>query len=119
MPVNYAYFDRRYRQIYDARLMFGRLPETIDPIQLSEQGAHLAGELPLRGLTRLASQCEAGEGVATADLKFTRAAHGLRFLSARIDARLRLVCQRCLRPMDVAVHAEPVLALFQIGRAHV
>ena len=105
-----AYFDRRYRRLYDARLMSGRLPETIDPIPLAEQGVRLTGELPLRDMPRLAS---ANEGMATVDLKFARAPHGLRFLRARIEARLRLVCQRCLQPMEVEVWAEPVLALFR------
>ena len=93
--------------------MFGRLPETIDPIQLAEQGVCLTGELPLRDMSRLASLCEVGDGMATATLKFAQAHHGLRFLRARIEARLRLVCQRCLQPMDVEVWSEPVLALFR------
>ncbi len=97
--------------------MFGRLPETIDPITLAEQGVRLTGELPLREMARLASVCEVGEGMAAADLKFAREPHGLRYLRARIDARLRLVCQRCLQPMDVAVRSEPVLALFLPGES--
>ena len=93
--------------------MFGRLPETIDPIQLAEQGVRLTGELPLRDMARLASVCEVGEGMATADLKFAREPHGLRYLRARIEARLRLICQRCLQPMDVEVRSQPILALFR------
>jgi uncharacterized protein len=95
--------------------MFGRLPETIDPIQLAEQGARLTGELPLQAMTRLAAACEVCEGMATADLKFLREPHGLRFLRARIEAKLGLLCQRCLLPMDVIVQSEPVLALFRPG----
>ncbi len=95
--------------------MFGRLPETIDPITLAEQGVRLTGELPLREMARLADLCEVGEGMAVADLKFAREPHGLRYLRARIDASLRLVCQRCLQPMDVVVRSEPVLALFLPG----
>ncbi|OGI58431.1 MAG: hypothetical protein A2V58_09580 [Candidatus Muproteobacteria bacterium RBG_19FT_COMBO_61_10] len=95
--------------------MFGRLPETIDPIQLAEQGARLTGELPLQAMTRLAAACEVCEGMATADLKFAREPHGLRFLRARIEAKLGLLCQRCLLPMDVIVRSEPVLALFRPG----
>jgi uncharacterized protein len=95
--------------------MFGRLPEKIDPIQLAEQGAHLTGELALREMTRLASLCEVDEEAVTADLHFTQTPHGLRFLRATIEARLGLVCQRCLRPMEVVVRSEPVLALFRPG----
>src|SRR4030065_116702 len=64
--ANCAYFDRSYRRLYDARLMFGRLPETIDPIQLAEQGARLTGELPLPAMTRLAGACGGGAGGAAA-----------------------------------------------------
>ena len=95
--------------------MSARLPETIDPIQLAEQGVSLTGELPLRELARLASVCVSSEGKATANLKFTQAHRGLHFLRARIEARLRLVCQRCLQPMEVEVQSEPVLALFRPG----
>jgi uncharacterized protein len=116
-PENCAYFDRSYRQIYDARLMFGRLPETIDPIPLAEQGVRLTGELLLPAMTRLASLCAVCEGRASVDLKFAHEPHGLRFLRARIEARVGVVCQRCLQPMDVLLQPEPVLALFRPGES--
>ncbi len=99
--------------------MSARLPETIDPIQLAEQGASLAGELPLRDLARLASVCVSSEGKVAASLKFAQVPRGLRFLRARIEVRLRLECQRCLQPMEVEVWSEPVLALFRPGEPQV
>lgn len=98
--------------------MFGRLPETIDPIALAEQGAALAGGLPLRTMPRLASIVgDPGEGMASVELVFTQTACGVRFLRAKINAELGLACQRCLQPMPVQVRSEPVLALFRAGES--
>jgi uncharacterized protein len=97
--------------------MSGRLPDTIDPITLAEQGARLAGELPLRAMARLVSGCEVGEDMASVELKFGREPHGLLYLRARLSARLRLVCQRCLQPMDLALRSEPILALLLPGES--
>src|SRR5690606_37630152 len=41
-------------QLYDARLMLGSWSSIIDPIQLADKGARLEGELPVKGLSRLA-----------------------------------------------------------------
>ena len=89
----------------------------MDPITLAEQGARLAGELPLCAMLRLTSGCEVGEDMASVELKFAREPHGLLYLRARITARLRLVCQRCLQPMALLLQVEPVLALMLPGES--
>jgi uncharacterized protein len=96
--------------------MSGGWPSTIDPVQLADQGAHLRGELLVRGMARLVAMCLSDEGTAHVDLKFERSqGDGVRTLRGTIDVRLRMTCQRCLMPFDLDVHSDPELLLLRPG----
>jgi uncharacterized protein len=59
--------------------MLGGWSSTIDPIQLADKGAHLSGELPLKGMSRLLDMCRDDDGSVSVDLHFERgSADGLR-----------------------------------------
>ncbi len=82
-------------------------PERLDVRAFAEDGAQLAGELPLSRLARLAS--EARDGVADALVRWS-AAGELRnpghvqpqvWLRLQGDALLTMTCQRCLEAMEV------------------
>ncbi|MBI3900193.1 MAG: DUF177 domain-containing protein [Gammaproteobacteria bacterium] len=89
-------------------------PSTIDPIQLADQGARLTGELPLKGMQRLIDMCLDDAGSAMIDLQFDRSqGDGVRTMVGRVHARLRMTCQRCLRPFELAVRTEPRLLLLR------
>ncbi len=96
--------------------MLGSWSTTIDPIQLVEKGARLAGELPLKGLRRLVEMCRDDHGTVIVDLHFERdPSDGLRVMHGRVDARVRLICQRCMGRFDVELHSEPRLSLLKPG----
>ena len=86
----------------------GHLPATIDPIQLAERGARLTGTLPLKGMSRLTQNCLDDSGHVFVDLAFERGQGKDVFLMhGTLRANLRLMCQRCLEAMDLALEASP------------
>jgi DUF177 domain-containing protein len=103
-------------RIYDARLMLGGWSSTIDPIQLADQGARLNGELPVKGMARLAEMCRDDEGSVRIDLQFERdPSDGLRTVRGTIDATVNVTCQRCMEAMALALSSRPQLLLLRPG----
>ena len=96
--------------------MSGGWPATIDPAQLAEQGAALSGELPVTSMPRLAELCLDKRGSVVVDLKFgCDGVERLRFMRGRVQAQVRLTCQRCLEPMTLTVDTQPNLLVLRPG----
>lgn len=96
--------------------MLGGWSTTIDPIQLAEKGARLTGELPLSGMHRLVKMCADEQGSVSVDLHFERdLSDGLRLMRGRIDARIGVICQRCMERFEVGLTTEPQLILLRPG----
>lgn len=96
--------------------MLGGWSTTIDPIQLAETGARLTGEFPLSGMRRLVEMCADEQGSVNVDLHFERdLSDGLRLMRGRIEARVGLICQRCMERLDVGLATEPRLILLRPG----
>lgn len=82
-------------------------PRRLDVRRFAEEGAELDGTDPLRGFARLASETEgdaAGLAVhwlARGELLNPRHVHPQVWVHLQADAKLPLVCQRCLRPVEV------------------
>ncbi len=92
--------------------MSSGLPATVDAIRLADTGTRLAGEIPLKAMTRLRGQCLDDRGEASVDLFFERSAdRALRRIRGHISARVRVACQRCLEPMTLTLEAEPSLLI--------
>jgi uncharacterized protein len=91
--------------------MLTQLPHHIDPIQLADRGARLQGELPLSGFRRLAESLWSEEGRVRLDLLFSRNQNGIRCVEGEIKARLRVLCQRCMGPMDLEANSAVRLEL--------
>ena len=92
--------------------MSSGLPATVDAIRLADTGTRLAGEIPLKAMPRLRGQCSDDQAQANVDLLFERSAdRALRRVRGHIRARVRVVCQRCLEPMTLALEAEPSLLI--------
>jgi uncharacterized protein len=91
--------------------MVSRLPDLIDPVRLAEQGGALQGQIPLSRMPRLREAIASDEGVVEVALEFGVDEFGVRYLVGRVEAALRLVCQRCLEPMDVHITAQPSLGV--------
>ncbi len=81
------------------------LPERVEPYRLARQGRTLRGAVAAASLPRLAEAVSALEGDAEAELGFALDAAGVPHATGRVRARVRLVCQRCLEPMTLAIDA--------------
>lgn len=96
--------------------MLGGWSSIIDPIQLAEKGARLSGELPVKGMARLAEMCRDNEGSVRIDLQFAHnPIDGLRTLNGTIDARINVTCQRCMESMTLSLSIRPHLLLLRKG----
>jgi uncharacterized protein len=92
------------------------LPATIDPVQLAERGAKLAGKLPIKGMTRLTEGEPDGKVEVEVDLEFRRAEGGNVYeMVGRLRTRLHTTCQRCLQPLVLELEAHPRLLLLRAG----
>ena len=96
--------------------MLGSWSSIIDPIQLADKGARLAGELPVKGLSRLAGMCADDAGSVRIDLAFERTpGDGLRMMHGVIAARIYLTCQRCMERLALELKSEPRVLLLRPG----
>ena len=82
------------------------LPVFIAPLRLCEMRTVLSGELGLDDMDRLAEFLSDQEGEVVLSLSFDEDARGIPFAVMTLDARLRLVCQRCLGPWETRVRRE-------------
>jgi uncharacterized protein len=89
-------------------------PRRFDVLTFAAEAASLAGEWPLAGLTRLASAGLAESVAGAPPVAWT--VHGARgklvgaglqaSLSLAAAATLSMQCQRCLQPVEVALHVD-------------
>jgi uncharacterized protein len=84
---------------------------TIDPYRLSEQGARLQGELPVKALKRAGDLLVSDEGAISAVLDFGRDEENRRVITGELEARIWVTCQRCLEPMEEHVQSRFELAI--------
>lgn len=84
---------------------------TIDPYKLCEQGAQLAGRLPIDALGRAADLLVSDQGLISVQLEFGRDEENRRVISGELEARIWVTCQRCLEPMEEQVESRFELAL--------
>ena len=103
-------FDTWSPETYDYALMSAALPSTVDLAHAVRRGFRISGRLPISSLPRLAASLATQNGEADIVLEAAQDAERRVVLSGRIEAVLELLCQRCLRPVEIAVHAEPKLA---------
>ncbi len=87
-----------------ARLM-GDLPARIDPIRLADDGVRLKGVVPCTDLKRLVGMYDTCSAAVDVDLVFDHGLDDLSHMKGSIRARFSVVCQRCLRPLDLRIEA--------------
>jgi len=98
------------------------MPELLDPRKAAAQGEAYRGDVPLAGLSRLASLVETGQlsasqgpggGQAAYRLEFQRDESGRAVVEGSVRGQLRLRCQRCTEGYDLAVDAGFKLAVVE------
>ena len=79
------------------------LPQRVEPYRLAREGRTVRGTVAGTELARLAEAVLALDGDAEAEVAFGTDAAGVPHAAGRVRMRVRLVCQRCLEPMAVAL----------------
>lgn len=96
---------------YYSPLMSKALPERIQPLRLAERGASLSGSVTAGQMPRLSEMLAQGGARADFALRFDRDDAGASRVRGRIDAKLVVICQRCLGPMEIDIEREVHLGL--------
>jgi uncharacterized protein len=88
-----------------------KLPRTIDPLKFAEQHSSLSGTLALSEMSRL-DDCHVKQtsGLAKFLLEGGIDQQGFRYLKGKVEAKVKLQCQRCLQPMTYHLKAEFLLS---------
>lgn len=95
------------------------LPHRVAPMRLARDGVRMAGEIPAERLPRFCEAVEAVAGAVRVQLEFGLDEERRICVRGRLQARVTLVCQRCLGqlqtdldcPLNLAlVHGEAELA---------
>ncbi len=86
-------------------------PEQLHPLRLARHGESLAASVGTEKMPRLAEMLLEGAGRADFELRFGYDDGGQACVLGRIGAKLVVLCQRCLEPMDIEVEREVRLAL--------
>lgn len=87
-----------------------QLPIKVDPRRCADQGLSYKGVIEVCKLQRLASYLVDSEGEVEAELIFGVDEEGIRHLRGEATTNVRMLCQRCLEPVELSAHAELTLA---------
>jgi uncharacterized protein len=87
-------------------------PERIDAVKMFARMGTIAAELPLARLQRISDQLSGNSGQVAVDLQFGTDEDGRRLLAGTLDTRVQVACQRCLQDMDLDLHCDMSLLVF-------
>jgi uncharacterized protein len=87
------------------------LPRQVDPRKFATKGISLSGRVPLEALPRLSEAVQSGVDEIDVHLHFGIDEQGAKTLKGSADARVSVVCQRCLQPAQLTLHADIALAV--------
>ncbi len=79
------------------------LPRQIDPRKFAQQGVSLTGSIAISALSRVANAVQGRDGEVAVDLVFAVDEQKTRTLTGTADARVNVICQRCLDVMDLCL----------------
>ena len=86
-------------------------PPVIDGLEFAKAAATLKGAWPIASFVRLLNTLRAVEGTLSYELRGVAEVLGRPALRLKVDGMLPLVCQRCLGPLEYALHIEVLLLL--------
>jgi len=79
--------------------MLDCLPKHIEPIGLADAGRSFRGELAVSDFHRLAELLADRDGNLQIQIELHRDERCIRVLQGRVEGRIQLTCQRCLKPL--------------------
>ena len=87
-------------------------PERIDAVKLFARQGSITAYLPLTRLQRLTDQLSGETGHVAVDLKFGVDEEDRRLLVGTLDTRVLVTCQRCLQDLQLDLHCQMSLLVF-------
>lgn len=87
------------------------LTKTLDVRKAAARGVTVSGSLKPPQLPRFRQLLAEDDGTIAAELAFSRDEENRYVVQARVSAEVSVTCQRCLRPMPLALQSENTLAI--------
>lgn len=87
------------------------LPRQVDVRKLVASGASIAAREPLASFRRLGAMLEGDAGDVEVQLRFFIDEQRLRRIDGEVHTQVQVLCQRCLRPMTVALDSQFAVAV--------
>jgi uncharacterized protein len=87
------------------------LPRRADLFKLAHQGARVSSHVDVARLKRFADALAGDSGVVVIDLQFGVDEQGVRFANGSLATDVKVLCQRCLQPMDLHVSSDVSIGL--------
>ena len=85
--------------------------ERVNPFRMATDGVSRRGEIPLSGMSRLAPLLSDDAGSAQFELFFHLDSHSRPVITGSVQARLEVICQRCLEPMSLDLNLAIALGI--------
>lgn len=85
--------------------MLTQLPEYIEPIRLAASRQVISGKIALSKMGRLVTLLQNAKQEAVVKLTFGRDETGQVTVAGYVKAQFKLICQRCMQPMNYPVNA--------------
>jgi len=92
-------------------MSYGPLPKKVEPRKLAERDVVFAGQAPISGMPRLASNLVTDNGSIDVEIRFAKDEQNLCTLTGSAHGSVSMTCQRCLEPVSVEVDARFNLAV--------
>jgi len=89
--------------------MLKDLPRFIDPLHLAKQGCTLQGRVALSQMPRLHDKLCQVQGDVLIDWQFANDGQQRPTIVGSLQTQLKMLCQRCLQPMDWPIDAKVAL----------
>lgn len=108
--LSILFFDRVRPTPYYCALMSGgtpskRLPRSVDPRKCAHLSSEYTGEIEADCLARL-NQATHSLGNLSASIAFSVDEENRKRVRGTLDVSVEVICQRCLEPMPLSLHAD-------------
>ncbi len=87
------------------------LPRQVDPRKFAQKGIALSGKIEVSDLPRVAEAVIESDSEVTVDLEFGIDSEGRKTLSGSAQAKLQVICQRCLEPLALELESQLAVAV--------
>jgi len=114
MPLKAVFLTEGPRDAYYCAPMEDTLiPDYVDARKIFAQQALIKGTIPVSRLSRFCELVAGTQGDVQVLMKFDLDDGNRRIMEGTLDTQAQVICQRCLEPMQIALHDEFRLAVVE------